>query len=149
MLTDTAGPAVRGARVPIDGAGPRRTTIPATDVYWAVGERGEMAVRTVTPPSWLERLGLTALEVDITGGLRNVGFAPSFVVLLPKHAASKARVIPVAVHAPSHDGAREVDLEAARALLQGLLTVGYRLSDADQERPWKRALAELMRKLHR
>lgn len=146
-ISSSSASAVRGASVP--GGAQKQTIVPACSSLWVLGEAGELAHRAIKQPRWLQTIGLSASERDVTSVMEGVGFEPAFLVLNRSNAAVPSTIVVCsqAGDAAREHGRRPYPVGQARAVLGELLSVGYRLTQPKAERRFRKALSAALREV--
>lgn len=121
----------------------------AAGPVWVVGADGAVEERDVQHSRWLDDLGLFPTAADVTALVRSTQFEPLFVISRPTEGTAWVTTVPDALRAVDPDATRRsYDRLRARQLVTQLLA-DARPDAMRDDRAWKKALAALMREVHR
>jgi hypothetical protein len=127
---------------------PARLHVPCTGMnVWLVGEQGELVCRDAPKYPWIQDLGLLGNAVDTTGLASGVWFAPAYVITeytgKPYVHSVPEGMVTISFDEPP----RELDVAAARSLVEALLH-RYGPDERMSDQRWKRVFAALFRTVH-
>jgi hypothetical protein len=121
----------------------------AAGPVWVLGADGAVEERDVPHSRWLDDVSLFPTAADVTVIVRSTQFEPLFVISRPTEGTAWVTAVPDVLRAADPDaGRRSYDRLRARQLVTQLLA-DVRPAAMRDDRAWKKALAALMREVHR